>query len=54
MNFDGKPPKISDSAARELKRAIFQKGSSKKISAIKAKKRKKLGTNAEPKLGTDA
>lgn len=54
MSDYSKPPKISDSAARELKRAIFQKGSSKRVQKIKLEKRKKLGTNAKPTLGTDA
>ena len=48
-----KPMKLSDSAARELKRAMFQKGGSKKIAKIKMAARKKLGTKAKPTLGSD-
>jgi hypothetical protein len=53
MSYDSKPPKISDGAARELRRAMFEKRPSKRIAKIRLEKRKKLGTNAPQNLGSD-
>jgi hypothetical protein len=54
MSNYSKPMKISDGAARELRRAMFAKGQSKRVQEIKIKKRKKLGTRGDQEgLGID-